>query len=54
MKTILSLKAPSKMHPKRHLLKSSEAHICLRLLTINVNVEANSVEPDQTALTGAV
>ena len=38
---------------KRRLLKSSAASNCLTLLT-NLSLEANRVDPDQTAPIGAV
>ena len=41
------------MHLKCCLLESSAANIYLTLLT-TVSVEGNSVDPDQTAPTGAV
>ena len=43
---------PAKMHWKMMPALSSAAYILLTLLT-NVSVEANSVDPDQTA-TGSV
>ena len=41
------------MHLKNRLLKSSAANNCLTLLT-NISIEANSLDPDQTAAIGAV
>ena len=41
------------MHLKNRLLKSSAANNCLTLLT-NISIEANSLDPDQTAPIGAV
>ena len=41
------------MHLKNRLLKSSAANNCLTLLT-NISIEANSLDPDQTAPVGAV
>ena len=47
--TILTLKAPRQNAPEKcRLLKSSAANNCLTLLT-NLNIEANWVDPDQTA-----
>ena len=36
-----------------HLMKSSTANNCLTLLT-NLRIEANRVDPDQTAPIGAI
>ena len=50
----LTLKAPRKnSSEKLRLLKSSAANNCLTLLT-NLSIEANMVDPDQTAPIGAV
>ena len=50
----LTLKEPRKnASEKNRLLKSSAANNCLTLLT-NISIEANSVDPDQTAPIGAV
>ena len=49
----LTLKEPKKCIWKNRLLKSSAANNCLTLLT-NISIEANSVDPDQTAPIGAV
>ena len=43
----------SAKHLECRLLKSSTANNCLTLLT-NLSIEANSVDPDQTAPIGAV
>ena len=51
---LLTLKAPRKKESKKWcLLKSSAANNCLKLLT-NLSIEANRVDPDQTAPIGAV
>ena len=48
----LTLKAPRKnTSEKRRLLKLSAATNCLTLLT-NLSIEANRVDPDQTAPKG--
>ena len=50
----LTLKVPrKKCIQKCCLLKSSAANNCLTLLT-NLSIEANRVDPDQTAPIGAV
>ena len=50
----LTLKAPRKnASEKLPLLKSSAANNCLTFLT-NLSIEANRVDPDQTAPIGAV
>ena len=51
---IITLKVPRKnASEKLRLLKSSAANNCLILLT-NLCIEANRVDPDQTAPIGAV
>ena len=50
----LTLEAPRKNASEKWcLLKLSAANNCLTLLT-NLNIEANRLDPDQTALIGAV
>ena len=52
--TTLTLKAPRKnASVKLRLLKSSAANNCLTLLT-NSSIEANRVDPGQTAPIGAI
>ena len=54
IKWTLTLKAPSKnASEKLRLPKSFAANNCLTLLT-NLSIEANRVDPDQTAPIGAV
>ena len=49
----LTFKAPAKMHIK---VLSSNFLFCIYLLSLltDVSIEGNSVDPDQTASTGAV
>ena len=51
---LLTLKAPSKMNLK--MLSATVVVCCIYLLTLltNQSIEANSVDTDQTAPTGAV
>ena len=52
MRVCILLKAPRKnASEKLRLLKSSAANNCLTLLT-NLSIEANTVDPDQTAPIG--
>ena len=51
--TIISFYQPLKRQEKMHLKMSSAANNCLTLLT-NSSMEANRVDPDQTAPIGAV